>query len=101
MRLPSAGFKQAWEDGRGRVWTYIGAMIIVGIQALIAILVLSLITSLAINAFTDQEGAYALAARRSWDLAYAWVCHGAGLVAPIILGARAQACLFAEARAAA
>lgn len=104
--LPSGGFDQAWDDGRGRVWTYIGAMIMVMVRLVPIIFVLTLIAAIGIDAFQDHTPGfwgrgqgYGEAASRAWDIAFRWVNHSAGPVVILILGARVQACLFAEARA--
>ena len=105
--LPDAGFTQAWQDGRGRVWTYIGAMIMVVVRSLPILFVLILVTAIVTDAFQShppgfwgRAQGYGQAAGHAWDIALRWVSHSVGLVVFIILGARVQACLFAEARAA-
>ncbi len=105
--LPSAGFNQAWKDGRGRVWTYIGALIMMVVRSLPIIFVLFLVTTLAIDAlrghppgFWGGAAGYGQAAAASWDISYQWISHSVGPVIFLILAARVQACLFAEARAA-
>ena len=97
--LPPAGFDQAWDDGRGRVWTYIGAMIMVLVRSVPIILGATLIASIGIDALQSHDGGFWQAARSAWDIAYRWANHSVGPMVIVILGARVQACLFADARA--
>lgn len=97
--LPSAGFDQARDDGRGLVWTYIGAMIMVLLRSVPVILVATLIASIGIGALQNHDGGFWQAARSAWEIAYSWANHSVEPVVVVILGARVQACLFADARA--
>ena len=93
--LPGGGVTQAWQDGRGRVWAYIGAMIMVLVRSLPIMFVLILGAVIMAAALQSH-----LPARIAWDIGFGWVSHSVVLVVLIILGARVQACLFAEARTA-
>ena len=99
VAVDDAGFRQAVRDGRGRYWRYLGLMMIATAQS--SIVQFPMILLVAIGSYTlhTKNGVYYSALYLAWDMGARWVPATIGLVPIVILTARVQARLFAEARA--